>query len=116
MYGRYGSDTLNKTLLFVSVGLMLVNLFIRNTIASIIISVCSLLLLVVIYIRMFSRNIYKRQKENEVFVQFFRRLANIKKYKYFKCPSCKTKIRVPRNKGKIEITCPKCHNSFIKKS
>ena len=25
-------------------------------------------------------------------------------------------LRVPRGRGKISITCPKCHNQFIKKS
>jgi glutaredoxin len=37
-------------------------------------------------------------------------------YKVIDCPNCKTRLRVPKDKGKIKITCPKCSNSFIVKS
>lgn len=37
-------------------------------------------------------------------------------YRFFVCPSCSQKVRVPRGKGRIEITCPKCRTAFIKKS
>ena len=39
-----------------------------------------------------------------------------KVYRYFKCPHCRQSIRVPRGRGRISITCPKCGTSFIKKS
>ena len=39
-----------------------------------------------------------------------------KDYRFFKCPTCKQKVRVPKGKGKIKIHCPRCHNDFIKKS
>lgn len=39
-----------------------------------------------------------------------------KLYKYFKCPNCGTKLRVPKGKGKLTITCPKCRNAFKGKS
>lgn len=39
-----------------------------------------------------------------------------KNYKYFKCPSCATKLRVPRGKGRLTITCPKCRSTFKGKS
>ena len=39
-----------------------------------------------------------------------------RKYKVFICPTCKQKLRVPRGKGKISISCPKCGTSFIKKT
>lgn len=37
-------------------------------------------------------------------------------FKFFKCPACRQKIRVPRGKGRIEITCPRCGDRFIKKT
>lgn len=39
-----------------------------------------------------------------------------KLYKYFKCPRCNTKLRVPKGKGRLTITCPKCRNTFKGKS
>ena len=79
----------------------------------------------------FSKNIYKRAAENEKYLQFISRFkrkngsttynntqnAEQKKYyKYFKCPGCSQKIRIPRGHGKIEIKCPKCNTKFIRKS
>ncbi|MBO5073579.1 MAG: hypothetical protein J6C32_11505 [Eubacterium sp.] len=36
--------------------------------------------------------------------------------KLFRCPKCHQTIRVPRGKGKIAITCPKCRNEFVKRT
>ena len=36
--------------------------------------------------------------------------------KYFKCPCCKTRLFVPKGKGKIQITCRQCGHKFIKKT
>ncbi len=115
MYGRYGMDTLNRILSAVVFFILIVTLFLSGY-PRLILSGLGFLLLAYIYFRMFSRNIYKRSKENEKVVQFFNRIKNIPKYRYFKCPTCKVKIRVPRHKGKIEITCPKCRGRFIKKT
>lgn len=41
---------------------------------------------------------------------------DLKDYKYMKCPECNNLTRVPRGKGKIRVTCPKCHHKFITKS
>lgn len=79
------------------------------------------------YYRIFSRNIAKRREENNWYLNktykarnFILRqknsLAQRKTHHIYKCPNCKQKIRVPRGKGKIEITCPKCRISFIKRS
>ncbi len=32
------------------------------------------------------------------------------------CPECAQIIRVPRNKGRIEVRCPSCRKSFDAKS
>ena len=78
------------------------------------------------YFRIFSRNIYARQMENQKLMRLWYRLKNKtanrptaqerKNYRVFVCPTCKQKLRVPRGKGKISITCPKCATSFIKKT
>lgn len=39
-------------------------------------------------------------------------MAQNKKYKIIKCPSCKQKLRLPRKKGKIVVTCKKCSAKF----
>lgn len=75
---------------------------------------------------MFSRNIYKRQAENQKFLQisapvikwFRTKSARAKDsaHKYYACPKCKQTCRVPSGKGKIQITCPKCGEKFIKKT
>ena len=77
--------------------------------------------------RFFSKNKYKRQEENRRFVfffqnaslktkQFFRRLKGMKQYKYFKCPQCKTLLRLTRGTGEKEIHCPRCSHDFHMKA
>ena len=77
--------------------------------------------------RFFSKNKYKRQEENRKFMvffrnavlktkQFFRRLKGMKQYKYFRCPQCKTLLRLTRGTGEKEIHCPRCSHEFHKKA
>ena len=77
--------------------------------------------------RFFSRNKYKRQEENRKFMYFFRnarlktkqffmRLKGMKQYKYFKCPQCKTLLRLTKGTGEKEIHCPRCSHEFHKKA
>lgn len=123
MSGRYGTDNLSTFLLLFSLFLLVINMFvIQNMIFSTLIWV----LLIFNVFRTYSKNIYKRRKENDAFLQITspirKRISVIKKqskdkqYKYFICPSCKQLVRVPRGKGKISITCPSCKHSFDKKS
>ena len=65
--------------------------------------------------RTFSRNTYKRYQENRKFLQFFDRLKD-REHRYYDCPKCRQVVRVPRGKGKIAITCPKCKERFVKKT
>lgn len=77
--------------------------------------------------RCLSRNKYRRYKELQAYENFispltkrFSRFAysmnNHKQYKIFKCPNCSQKLRVPRHKGKITVTCKNCGTSFKRKS
>lgn len=123
MLGRYGFDELSKVYLGITVVLMVISIFTGNSFIYFI----SLVLLIYIYFRAFSRNIIKRQQENQKYVNFryqcvvkwdaFKKHQEQKKiYRFFKCPQCKQKVRVPKGRGKICITCPKCRTEFIKKS
>lgn len=123
IYGRYGTDQLNFVLLFSSLGLSLVNgllsaIFVESTAYYYVYLVLSLgvygLLGFAIF-RMFSRNIYQRQRENRRLLNFWTRLRD-RKNRYFRCPNCKQTVRVPRHRGKINIRCPKCGEKFIRKT
>ena len=65
--------------------------------------------------RTLSRNTYRRYQENRKFLQFFTRLKD-RQNRYFDCPKCRQLVRVPRGKGKIAITCPRCKEKFIRKT
>lgn len=65
--------------------------------------------------RTLSRNTYKRYQENRRFLQITGRLKD-RQNRYFDCPKCRQMVRVPRGKGKISITCPRCHEKFIRKT
>ena len=115
MSGRYGTDKLNMTILGIGVAFSLVSMFIRIPMANLTLTVLSYILLFWALFRSFSRNTYKRYEENRKFLQFFDRLKD-RDHKYFSCPRCRQTVRVPRNKGKIAITCPKCREKFVKKT
>lgn len=122
MQGRYGTDEWNRTLMILSLILLVLSAFGLNFLY-----LPALLLLIYIYFRMFSRNLYKRRQENTVYLQYEYKIKQFwaakkrnwkqrKTHHIYKCPSCKQKIRIPRGKGKIEIRCPKCSHTFIKRS
>ena len=122
MMGRYGVDQLTWVLLALSLLLSLCGSIFRTNVLGIL----CWAVLVVCYLRIFSRNIYARQQENQKLLQFWWKLKNgrskrpsreqRKNFRVFSCPTCKQKLRVPRGKGKISISCPKCGRSFIKKT
>ncbi len=111
MYGRYGTDQLNNVLLILGVVLTVLGWFSSLPI----ITFLSYVPLALVIFRMFSRNVNRRRKENQKFMQFFARLKD-RESRYFSCPRCHQTVRVPRNRGKINIHCPKCGNYFIKKT
>lgn len=123
MAGRYGLDSFGKaTIIAALIAVVLASLFDTP-----ILSVLAWALIIYAYFRMFSRNIYKRSTENQVYLAKTRKIRtwlsvqkNLweqrKTHHIYKCPTCHQKIRVPKGKGKIEIRCPKCQTHFIKKS
>lgn len=127
MAGRYGNDKLNQFMMAVFLGCAVLNLFVRNAYVSTVLNSWECLLILLVYIRMFSRNISKRYAENQKYLTLENRLRRFfgqkrylmqqrKEYHIYKCPGCKQKIRIPRGKGKISIRCPKCGEEFIKNS
>ena len=83
---------------------------------------------IVFVLRFFSKNIAKRTEENQRFTEWTYRFRDPNSFRnkrkqarregkeLFKCPVCKKTIRVPRGKGKIEITCPNCKEKFVRKT
>lgn len=119
MYGRYGFDELSKFLSITAFVLVLLSAFVP------ILNPLALALLIWSMVRTYSRNIVKRQKERDgylrftgKFKQFFKLRKNMwrdrKTHRYYKCPGCKAYLRVPKGKGKIEISCPKCKNKITR--
>lgn len=115
MSGRYGSDRLNMVILcFGLVASILSSLF-RNLTVRMIFLVLSYALMIWAIFRALSRNTYKRYQENRRFLLVFDRLKD-RNNRYFNCPKCRQTVRVPRGKGKISITCPRCREKFIRKT
>ena len=122
-YGRYGNDEFSRFLLYSGLGLFVIHTVTRIRF------LYTLALLVILYncFRTLSKNHQKRYMERQAYLAYKakfdskfalqKRMWNERKtHRFFSCPGCKTVMRVPKGKGKIEITCPKCHNNFIKKS
>lgn len=126
MYGRNGSDTLGKFLLWCYIAVVLiysiVSLFIPSTatkvsgILTLVYILVSWTLIVLIFHRMFSRKVLKRRQENQKFCGFFKLLRNRfrdrKTHVYRKCPKCHAVLRLPKAKGKHAVICPRCRERF----
>ena len=119
MAGRYGVDRLYYFLLAICSILIVINLFAN----SFIISLIETALFIYAIFRVMSKNVYKRQLENEKFMKLLEKpksFINLQKCKkrdkkthvYKKCPSCKNNLRLPREKGEHTVVCPCCKNRF----
>lgn len=127
MAGRNGNDALNRFLLGAVLVLILLGTIFSKSAAGRLLLPIALVLLGFTYFRMFSRNRMKRAEENGRYLRLRESVlseirvgkeqwAQRKDYKFFVCPSCKTRLRVPKGRGKIKIVCRKCGNSFMGKS
>ncbi len=115
MTGRYGNDKLNMALLTIGAVICLVNIFLPLGVLKLILMVLCYFFMFFSIFRMLSRNTYKRYQENRKYLQFMERLKD-RQHRYYDCPRCRQQVRVPRGKGKIAISCPKCKERFIKKT
>lgn len=125
MVGRYGSDELNRFLVWIFIAILFVKIFVHSGIWYWL----ELAVIVLIYYRMFSKNTSQRFKENQTYLNLRFRvtewakgvrsgkwkedLEEVKKYRIFKCPNCGQKIRIPRGHGKVSVHCRKCGHDFI---
>ncbi len=128
MYGRNGNDQLGMTLITGALLLDIISMFfVRSDTAYGIISIVTTVAVVVALFRMMSKNLAKRRAENawfcrKIFFPIKRKLTAgkqqraDKEHKYFTCPECHTVCRVPRGKGTIIITCPKCRHQIKAKT
>ena len=126
MVGRYGVDPLTNFLLIVSMVILLVaTLLVRNSAVHSVLFTLAVALLVIGYYRIFSRKTSKRYEENQKYLRLRNRLTGrlrelrdrlrqSRTHRFFKCPECGVTVRVPKGKGKIKITCPKCRATFVK--
>lgn len=115
MVGRYGSDKLNTALLMTGVVICLISAIVPFAILKLIAMALCYGLMFWAISRMLSRNTYKRYQENRKYLQFIERIKD-RQHRYYDCPRCRQQVRVPRGKGKIFITCPKCKEKFIRKT
>lgn len=122
MWGRYGLDRFNRFLLscamiFLILSMSGVGLFYA----------AATVLMVYTYFRIFSRDIDKRSAENQwylkwemkvrgIFLKKKKEFAQRKEFRIYKCPDCGQKIRVPKGKGKIVVSCRKCGSEFTRRS
>lgn len=123
MQGRYGIDKLCTFLLITGFALWFLAMI--RPLSFLIIP--ALAIIIFAYMRVFSKNYVKRTRELNKYLTIKNKLQERwhllkrirrerKTHRYFKCKACKTRLRVPRGKGKIEITCPKCRTKVIKKT
>lgn len=128
--GRNGIDNLSIFMLWVSIAALLLSSLLSGVLGGIpsaVLWIVAIFGIVFGYSRAMSRNLNKRREENQ---RYLRRTAKVRgrindrrlrfaqrrEYKFFKCPSCKAVLRVPKGKGVIQIICSKCGERFKRKS
>ena len=129
LYGRYGKDELYNVLFVTEIILLFVSSILsvlgRNLpVLSTVSAFCYLIalgLLVWAMFRFFSRNIYKRRRENEIWLRIRAKICPRKKpqlppdtptHIFRSCPQCRSTLRLPRQAGKHTVKCPRCGVSF----
>lgn len=123
MNGRYGGDQLSMVLLLLSITFTIISRLTKMPLIALI----GYIPMGISVFRMFSKDTAKRSMENYKFAIFISpiysryhklmsRIKDSKTHKYFKCPNCKQKLRLPKGKGKIIVTCSKCRTKFNKRT
>lgn len=126
MTGRYGIDNLWRALLiFYLISIIIANIVYRfSKIAYGAFFAMSIAILIFALFRVFSKNIEMRRSENESWLRLTGKIRQKvifqknkwkqrKTHTFVKCKKCKKVLRLPKHKGKINVTCPHCKNQFI---
>ena len=113
MQGRYGNDKLNMTLLWSGVIASVLSMLLPIATVKLCLSLLSYVLMIWAIFRGLSRNTYKRYQENRKYLAFIDKIKD-REHRHYNCPRCRQPVRVPRGKGKIALTCPRCKEKFIK--
>lgn len=122
MSGRYGNDMLNSALcIFGCILTFVFSIFRLHELSFI-----SYIPFAIALFRAFSKSLEKRQRENikflslaEPWMKHFRKKASQwqdTNHRYYNCPGCSKTLRVPKNRGKIKISCPHCGREFTKRT
>lgn len=137
--GRHGSDQLSFAMSLAGLVLVVCSPAFENDDVHMLLSAVGLALIIWSVFRVLSRDDARRTKENDAFMSLFRRTPSperrhkaelrrqekerkrrlkekLKTHEMFYCPKCKAACFVPRGKGKVRITCPKCGEKFIGKT
>lgn len=115
MAGRYGTDRLNLVILCAGLVFSLISSILRGGLFGLLAWAVSYALMIWAICRSLSKNIHKRYEENRRFMIMVNRVKD-RHNRYFLCPRCRQTVRVPRGKGKIAITCPKCRERFERRT
>ncbi len=131
MIGRNGPDEFARFFLWVAFAVLIVSMFVTDATVRSVLSSFALAGLVYCYFRMLSKNVAKRSAENRSYLRirtqalapFEKLLSRIRErrtfgndYRFYRCEKCGQRLRVPKGKGTVKVTCPKCGTSFTTKS
>ena len=123
MYGRYGTDQLNRALFVLYFVIWVISALFRYTPVGWVFALPLWAVLGWLLFRTFSRNIPRRQAENRWFVGWWTptckwvahqgtRLKDIRRYRYRRCPHCRAMLRLPIKRGRRTVTCHRCRGQF----
>ncbi len=123
MYGRYGNDSLNRFLFILYFAVWVISVFFRSIIIGWLFALVLWTILGFLLFRTFSRNIPRRQAENQRFLRIwyvvkrwcthqFTRVKDVRRYRYRRCPACRAMLRLPIKRGRRTVTCHRCRGQF----